>query len=314
MLHIVNRLGVPTIDLAMIDAERGALKVTLEVPDSTDLKDDIPFLEVTRNEQAVLFNGARQDMISKLSSPKIKIGEVEYDIKTGPKDHGNPIPKPGISDLRELSFKVSSGGAVHGDPGASLKHNAEVIGAFRATVVNFDARRMDMYDSRARDWFRDGGVTFDNQGETYTVTKGAAKAFISERHFSDSSRHVNANDGSALADGSSASKVAANQRDRQFFQALQGFEGTDAPNKSEMAALALNMIRQAPGFKPDQAINVMQGKHGFIVSQGEGPTSLALQIPQFKHGDFESIALAQPTRPQQVAMPSEQPERKGPTV
>lgn len=315
MLHIVNRLGVPTIDLAMIDAERGALKVTLEVPDSTDAEDDIPFLEVTRNEQAVLFNGARQDMISKLSSPKIKIGEVEYDIKTGQKDHGNPIPQPGISELREISFKVSSGSAGHDDPGASLKHNAEVIGAFRAAVVNFDARRMDMYASRAREWFRDGGVTFDNQGETYTVTKGAAKAFISERHFNDSSMRINTNGESAPADGLPIPVVASNHH-KQFLQALQGIVCANAPNKFDVAALAMNTISQAPGFKPDQDISVMQGKHGLIVSQDDGPTGINLQVPQAKPGDAQKVAtqMAQPQQTQQVAMHIDSQERKGRTM
>jgi hypothetical protein len=318
MSKIVNRLGVPSIDLAIVDAEPGTLEVTLQVPKSSESKDDIPFLEVTRSEQAVLFNGARQDIVLKLSRSGLQVGEVKYDIDIEQKNHCSTVRHASIPAFREVSFAVTCSSEFQGGPSASLKHNPEVVGAISTAAINFDARRLDMYESRARQWFRDGGVTLNSNGEIYCVTKDAAKAFIDERHCLDGSKRMNASDSSVLADGLSAPAVPDNQYDRQLLQALQGLEGTNTPNKFDLAALAVNTISQAPGFKPDHHITVMQGKNGLIVTQGEGPTSLALQVPQLKQGDVERVAgqMAQSPPAQPVAVQPDQPEQriKAPTV
>jgi hypothetical protein len=97
---------------------------------------------------------------------------------------------------------------------------------------------------------------------------------------------------------------------RQFEQALKGANGD-----KDAAAVAVDTISKAPGYKPDQDISVMQGKNGLIVAQGEGPTSLALQVPQAKQGDFERVS-AQMAQPQQIAIQPDQPqqERKSPSM
>jgi hypothetical protein len=314
MSKTVNHLGVPSIDLAMVDAEYGILKVTLQIPPSSDLNDDIPFLEATRDTQAVLFNGTKQDFALKLNRSGFQIGEVKYEIDTEQKNQGSVALNAGISVLREVSFEISKSTGFHDSPSASLKQNPEVVSAISTAKINFDIRRLDIYESRAREWSQHGGVTVNSNGESYIVTKDAAKAFVNERQLFSGGRSVSANDNTVLADGLSKPETASSHLNKQFLQALQGLEGTNTPNKSEVAALAVNTISQAPGFKPDQDISVMHGKKGLIVSQGEGPTSLALPIPHVKDGDFESIAVAKPTQLQQIPTPPEQQERKGPTV
>jgi hypothetical protein len=101
------------------------------------------------------------------------------------------------------------------------------------------------------------------------------------------------------------------QLNRQFEQALKGTLGD-----RDAAALAVDTISKAPGYKPDQDISVMQGKSGLLVSQGQGESAVNLQLPQSKQGDFERLA-AQMTQPQQTQQLTAQPEtleRKGPTM
>jgi hypothetical protein len=115
-----------------------------------------------------------------------------------------------------------------------------------------------------------------------------------------------------VADAPSTLALGNDRVNKQFEQALKGSGGD-----RDVAAVAVDTIRNAAGFKPDQDISVMQGKNGFIVAQGEGPTGLALQVPQAKQGDFERVAtqLVQPQQTQQIALqPEPQQERRVPTV
>jgi hypothetical protein len=108
--------------------------------------------------------------------------------------------------------------------------------------------------------------------------------------------------------------VAGNaQVNRQFEQALQGTNGD--PNA---AALAVDTIRNASGYKEGQDISVVQGKNGnFVVSQGQGDAALNLAVPQARQGDFERVSsqVAQAPQPQPIAQQLDQPERtRTPTV
>lgn len=100
---------------------------------------------------------------------------------------------------------------------------------------------------------------------------------------------------------------------RQFEQALRATGGD-----RDSAALAVDTIRNAPGYKADEAITVMAGRNGLIVSQGQGDAALNLQIPQATPGDFDRVAarlqqadpaqgLVQQT--QQIALTQQDPER-----
>jgi hypothetical protein len=85
---------------------------------------------------------------------------------------------------------------------------------------------------------------------------------------------------------------------RQFAQALQAIETTNAPNTRDLAASAVQVISQAPGYKIDQDISIVQSKNGgFIVSQGEGATAINLAVPQAKQGDFERISTQMAQQP-----------------
>jgi hypothetical protein len=89
---------------------------------------------------------------------------------------------------------------------------------------------------------------------------------------------------------------------RQYRQALETAENLGIKDAKETAALAVQTITQAPGYRSDQDISVVQGKNGPIVSQGEGASAINLPVPQAKQGDFERVSaqLSQQT-PVQIA-------------
>lgn len=106
---------------------------------------------------------------------------------------------------------------------------------------------------------------------------------------------------------------------RQFAQALQGTNGD-----RDAAAVALETIRNTPGYKPDQDVAVIQGRNGnYIVSQGQGDTALNAAVPQANPGDFDRVAarmqqqeqtqtVAQNDPSRQVAQNEPNPERTAP--
>jgi hypothetical protein len=108
----------------------------------------------------------------------------------------------------------------------------------------------------------------------------------------------------------SAGNDAAN---RQYDGLRQQAVALNLPNAEDQAAVALQSIRQVPGFKTDQNIELMHGKNGgLIASQGEGATALNTPVPQARQGDFERVAaqLSQ-TPPAQTltANPSDNPQQ-----
>ncbi len=314
MAKEVNHLGVPPMDLTITDAGNGKLKVELQVPATSGSKDNIPFLEVTRNEQATLLNGARQDLLKGLSQSGFTIGDVKYEAGAEQNTHGGGSGGAKVPGLGKVTLEISSDTKIHGGVNATLRNNPDLAGAIDRAERNFDTRRQDIYETRAREWYRDGGATLKSGGETYHVGKDAAKDYVNERHPIDiwrNKRISDAGDGSVQVADASTTLVAGNSPvNKQFEQALKGANGD-----KDAAAVALDTISKAPGYKPDQDISVMQGRNGLVVAQGEGPTSLALQVPQAKQGDFERVS-AQMAQPQQIAMQPEQPqqERKGPSM
>jgi hypothetical protein len=224
-----------------------------------------------------------------------------------------------VPKLGKVSFEISSDTKIHGGVETTLKNNPDLAGAIRQAESNFDTRRQDIYEARAREWVREGGATLTNtnsKGETttYTVSPDVAKEYVNERYPNRWWKRISdAGDGVQVADASS-SLVPGNDRvNKQFEQALKGTNGD-----RDAAAVAVNTISQAPGYKPDQDISVAQGRNGLIVSQGQGDAALNLQVPQAKPGDFDKVAaqMAQPQPTQQIAMQTDQPEQriKGPTV
>ena len=313
MSQKVNHLGVPPMDLTITDAGNGKLKVELQAPQSSGSKDNIPFLEVTRNEQKALLNGAQQDILSKLSQSGFTIGEVKYTAGAEQNQHGGGTLGANVPKLGKVSFEITSDSKIHGGVETTLKNNPDLAGAIKQAETNFDTRRQDIYESRAREWAREGGATIKSNGETYTVSPDVAKQYVNERHPLNPFKRVSADDGSVqIADASSTLAPGNDRINKQFEQALKGTGGD-----RDAAAVAVNTISQAPGYKPDQDISVVQGKNGLIVSQGQGDAALNLQVPQAKQGDFDKIAtqLAQPQQIQQVAtQPEQQQERKGPSM
>lgn len=307
----VNHLGVPPMDLTITDAGNGKLKVELQVPPSSGSRDNIPFLEVTRNEQATLLNGARQDMISKLSQSGFQIGDIKYEAAAGRNDHVGGTAGGNVPKLGKVSFEISTDSNFQGNVSGSLRNNPDVAGAIRETERNFDTRRQDIYESRAREWYRNGGATLESNGQTYTVTPDAAKNYINERHPLNPFERVSADNETRVASAAPALAPGNDGANKHFEQALKGTNGD-----RDAAAVAVETIRNTPGYKPDQDISVMSGKNGLIVSQGQGDTALNAAVPQAKQGDFERVAaqIAQPQQPQQVAVQPEPPERKGPTM
>ncbi len=99
-----------------------------------------------------------------------------------------------------------------------------------------------------------------------------------------------------------------------FKQAIAGIENTNAPNKLDAAALAVQTISQAPGFKEGQDISVIQGNKGLIVSQGQGPAGVNMLVPQAEPGDFnkvsEQMTRSQPQQTQTRDVVAQELEQK----
>lgn len=310
----VNHLGVPPMDLTITDAGNGRLKVELQVPPSSGSRDNIPFLEVTRNEQATLLNGARQDMISKLSQSGLQIGEIQYEASAGRNDHVGGSASGNVPKIGKVSFEISTDSNFQGSINGSLRNNPNVDRAIRETEQNFDIRRQDIYESRAREWYRNGGATLESNGQTYTVTPDAARTYINERHPLNPFERVGIDSETRVASAAPVIAPGNDQANRQFEQALRGTNGD--PNA---AAVALETIKNNPSYKQDQDISVVQGKNGgFVVSQGQGDGAVNLAVPQARQGDFERVSaqLAQAPQPPQTISQLDQPERtqRPPTV
>lgn len=311
MSKTVHHLGVPSIDLATTQTDGGTLKVALEVPRTTRVDDDVPFLEVTRDAQSILFNGARQDVISKLGKSGFQVGEVQYETVPGINGHANSGTAAQKPVLVSSSFEVSSDFNARGSESAGLNRHPEVVGAIAAAGKNFDTRRFDIYESAAGQWHTNGGAAISSNGETYEVTKAAARGYLDERNRMDPSKSVDGRGETRVA----AVLVAGDDRiNRHFAQALEGTGGN-----RDAAALAVDIASGAQGFRPDQPISVLQGRNGFIVSQGDGAAALNLPVPQAKQGDFERVS-AQMTQSQQAQQVAAQPDQqqgqrtKAPTV
>jgi hypothetical protein len=127
----------------------------------------------------------------------------------------------------------------------------------------------------------------------------------------------------SLDTGAPAARVAnvlvdGNDRiNNQFAQALTGTNGD-----RNTAALAVHTISQVQGYRETENIRIIEGRSGLVASQGDGATSINVQVPQGKPGDFERVstqlALAQPAQTpnlQVAALEQTQDQtRKAPTV
>jgi hypothetical protein len=322
----VNHLGVPPMDLTFSDAGNGKLRVELNVPRSSGSKDNIPFLEVTRNEQQVLLNGAKQDMLAKLSQSGFTIGEIKVESSADYKAHGGGSAAGKVPGVGKVSFEISADPSVHSGMTGSIKNNPDVAGAIREAESKFDTRRQDIYEQRAREWHRDGGATLTSDGQTYHVGKEAAKEYINERYPHKVWKHVSADDGSVqVASASPTLDIGNSPLSKNLAQAVNS-----APDK-DTGALAFETIKNANGYKPTDDIRVLQGNNGTtLVAQRENdPSGIVLQVPQGKPGDFERVStqdakeqaaqqsvtqLTNTQQPQQNQSPLEQEPRKGPSI
>ncbi len=311
MSRQVMHLGVPPVGLSINDTGDGALKVELDVPSPGHTLEHIPFLEITRNAQAVLLNGARQDVLAKLNESGFAIGGVMYEDSSFTGALGDGAVDKHAPKLGKVSFEISSDAKVEGGLNATPTNHPDFAHAIGEAERNFDLRRHDMYETCARQWHRQGGATLEAvNGETYQVTAEAAKHYINERYPLSQWERVGIDDGSAPFVEATPTLVAGNDAlNRQFAQALNGAGGD-----RDTAAVAIDTIRHAPGYKPDQEIRLLQGKQGLVVSQGDGPAALNLPVPQAQPGDFEKVAAQMMQQQQQTTMRSEPQGRNAPTV
>lgn len=306
MSRQVNHLGVPPMDLTISDAGNGRLRVELQVPRSSGSLDNIPFLEVTRNEQAALLNGARQDVLARLSQSGFTIGDVKYEAGGEQTQHGGGTVGANVPRLGKVSFEISSDSKIHGGVSTTLHNNPDLAGAIREAERNFDTRRQDIYESRAREWYRNGGATLESNGERYSVTRDAAKNYINERHPLNPFERVGIDGETTVARAAQPLAPGNEPLNRQFEQALRGANGD-----RDAAAVAVAAIRDTPGYRPDQDISVAQGKNGLIVSQGQGDAALNVPVPPAQQGDFQRVSqqLAQVQQHADIAQTTEQPQR-----
>lgn len=324
----VNHLSVPPMDLTISDAGPGKLRVELEVPRSVGSIENTPFLEVTRNEQAALLNGARQDVLAKLSKSGFQLGDIKYEYSAEHKQNGGVGADVKVPKIGKVYFDISSELQQGGKASTTLHSNPDIAGAIREAEKNFDTRRQDIYEARAKEWHRAGGTTLESYNDrtkkmdVYKISPEAAKDYVNERHPFDIIKPgpfkkgiSSAGDEGAIhiADASPVLVPGNDRVNRQFEQALKGAGGD-----KDAAAVAVDTISKVAGYKPDQDVAVLQGKNGQLVaSQGQGDAALNVLVPQAKQGDFERVAAqmtAQPQQAQQIAMQPESQTRNTPTV
>jgi hypothetical protein len=178
----VDTLGVPPMDLSITDTGNGKFKVELNVPSSSGSINNTPFLEVTRNEHSALINGARQSMIAELSQSGFTIGDINFN-QGGHLNNGGGAGVSGqVPGVGKAWFEVTMDAGMQTGVNGSIKNNPDVEDAIRRTEQNFDTRRQDIYEARAREWYGNGGATMISDGETYKVTPEACRTYINERH------------------------------------------------------------------------------------------------------------------------------------
>ena len=331
MAKEVNHLGVPPMDLTITDAGNGKLKVELQVPATSGSKDNIPFLEVTRNEQAVLLNGARQDLIKGLSQSGFTIGDVKYEAGGEQSQHGGGSGGAKVPGLGKVTFEISSDTKIHGGVNATLKNNPDLAGAITKAENNFDTRRQDIYESRAREWFRDGGATLKSGGEMYHVGKDAAKDYVNERHPINWNKRISdAGDGSVQVASASPALVdtANSPLTKQLAQAVQGAGDKDT------GARAFEIIKDMKGYSPNDAIHIVQGNNGtqLVAQRPDQATSIATPVTGVTAGDFERVSTQvakdqavqqsqtlltntqQAPQQNQAPLQQDQEPRKGPSI
>lgn len=305
----VSHLSVPPMDLTITEAGNGKLKVELNVPRSSGSLDNIPFLEVTRNEQATLLNGARQTMISKLSQSGFQISDVQYEAKAGAKVGGTGGVAADVEKVGKVSFEISQGGDGSVGVKTSIRNNPDVAGAISAAETGFDTRRQDIYEQRAREWYGNGGAMVKSDGKDYSVTQDAAKNYVNGRHPINPFKRISMGDDGAL--GGIEAFSGDPLKERQFAQVLNSLQDKDVPNKRDAAALAVQAISSTPGYDPAGEVNVVAGnKGGLVAFQGQDASGVRASVPEAKPGDFERVSeqLAQ-VQTLQLAQQTDQPER-----
>jgi uncharacterized protein (DUF1330 family) len=300
------------------------IKVELPLTD-TGRPNEMPFAAVDRQKKEDYLTAATNSISD--YNARNNVGGYSIDKITGSGKGG--------ANIQAVSMEFSStaeANRVFNDPNFLNKLQSD-----------FDINRKREYMNAAAAWTRGigneatGGATVPYNGVNVKVSDRTAIGYYAEnynpgkglgnkeeyeslirlydkRHNIDRSRGVSQLDTPASGNDRVASlEDAGNPLNRQYQQALNGTKGD-----RDAAAVALDTIRNAPGYKENQDISVVQGKNGnFIVSQGQGDAALNLAVPQAKPGDLERVSsqVAQAPQPQPIAQQLDQPERaRAPTV
>ena len=306
--------------------------IKIELPmSSTGRPNEMPFAAVDQQKKEDYLTNAQNRLTDRLVNTAGP-GGYNVDKVTGGGEAGG--------DIKAINVKFNSAAEAN-----RVFADKDLL---RSLQSSFDGDRKQEYMKAAEAWTRGigteergGGASVAYNGKQVKVTDNVAYNYY-QRNFDNTPGYAdNSNKKEVLNDlnrlvehrdrfeakhrirssadelGSPTQTVANNllspgndRINKHFEQALKGSGGD-----KDAAAVAVDTISKTPGFKSDQDISVMQGRNGLIVAQGEGPTGLALQVPQAKPGDFEKVAAqmaAQPQQTQQVAaaQPTEQQERK----
>ncbi len=330
----VNHLGVPPMDLTITDAGNGKLKVQLQVPASSGSKDNIPFLEVTRNEQQALLNGARQDLVKGLSQSGYTLGPVKYEAGAEQGTHGGGSGGAKVPGLGKVTFEISSDTKIHGGVNATLNNNPDLKGAITTMERNFDTRRQDIYEGRAREWVREGGATINSNGQNYTVSPDVAKTYVNERHPLNWNKRISDAGGDGSVQVASASPALVDTANspltKQLAQAVQGAGDKDT------GARAFELIKDMKGYSPNDPIHIVQGNNGttLVAQRPDQATSIATAVTGVTSGDHDRVSAQvaakdqsaqqsqtqltntqqQPQQNQAALQQEQEPRNKGPSM
>jgi hypothetical protein len=303
--------------------------IKIELPLSpTGRPNEMPFAAVDTQKREDYLTSA-QNTLTRYLVNQAGITGFNVDKITGGGEAGG--------DVRAINIKLN------GSAEANRVFNNQAL--LDTLQTNFDAERRQNYMQAAVAWTRGigtedrgGGATVPYNGKEVKVTDNVAYDYY-QRNFDNTPGYTesrqkyeelnqlgklvehrdrfearnnirsSADDtdrtGASLATNSLS---PGNDRiNRQFEQALKGTNGNP-----DAAAVAVDTISRAPGYKPDQDIAVVQGRNGqLIATQGQGDTALNVPVPPAKAGDFERVSqqMMQAPQPSEIAQSTDQPQR-----
>jgi hypothetical protein len=301
----INHLGEPNLNLTVVPGRNGELTIELSIPRTSGSLQNIPFLEVTRNEREHLLYGAQQELIGRLSRSGLRIEQIDFNMQ-----QGSEASIGGNIRLGKFTIGVTDQRGVD----VNISNNPSVRDAIRAAERNFDTNRTEIYEQRALEWARQGGATLTSGGKTYSVTQDAAADYYDQRNFWKPWDRAPRADAGNDVQVASAGPLSQDPRFAAIVADLRGQKvGVDAMPDTAAAVYQTAQLHQ---FRPDEQLRLLRNTSGdgLILSQGDevsGKNAL-LKFADVKPGTWQELASSlsnQQQTHQQPAQPVQEQEQ-----